>query len=100
MFFNRIFSYFSIFLFFCLIFAAIANAASEERIGLQNLHTRAIVYCYNNPKHSAEECASYYENKGYTRLRDIPYKTARFDNLTVDTYPTRRWRDGELTPRW
>ena len=68
MFFNRIFSYFSIFLFFCLIFAAIANAASEERIGLQNLHTRAIVYCYNNPKHSAEECASYYENKGYTRV--------------------------------
>jgi len=37
---------------------------------------------------------------GYVRLRDIPYKSANYDFLKTDTYPTRRWRDGETTPRW
>ena len=38
--------------------------------------------------------------KGYVRLREIPYKPADYDFLKTDTYPTRRWRGGELTPRW
>ncbi len=100
MFFNRIFSFGSIVIFFCLIFAAICHADSNHRIGLQNLQTRTVVYCYSNAQLSAEDCALHYEGLGYTRLRDIPSKTAHYDFLTVDTYPTRRWRSGELTPRW
>ncbi len=97
---TRILSICSIIAFFCLIFAASVFAATSDRIGLQNPFSREIVYCYANSRYSAEECASYFESKGYTRMTDIPTKTARYDFLTVDTYPTRRWRDGELTPRW
>ena len=69
-------------------------------IGLQNLNTREVVYCRKTIFVSAEECAARYEAKGYTRFRDIPYKTANYDFLKVDNYPTRRWRDSEVTPRW
>lgn len=69
-------------------------------IGLQNSFTREVVHCRNTFFTSAEECAQKYEAKGYTRFRDIPYKTANYDFLKVDNYPTRRWRANELTPRW
>lgn len=69
-------------------------------INLQNPFTRKIARCYNNNFSSAEECARYFEQHGFVRFRDIPYKTANYDFLHVDTYPTRRWRDSELTSRW
>ena len=69
-------------------------------IGLQNLNNRAVAYCFDNSENTAESCAQYLESKGYVRFRDIPYKTANYDFLKVDTYPTRRWRDAELTSRW
>ncbi len=100
MFFNRILSIGSIVMFFCLIWAAITHAAQDYRIGLQDQISRTVVYCYTNSHYTAEECATYFENQGYVRLRDIPQKPASYDFLTVDTYPTRRWRAGELTPRW
>ncbi len=74
--------------------------AENEEIGLQNLRDRTIVHCHSNGENSAEACARYFESKGYVRFRDIPYKTANYDFLKVDTYPTRRWRDSETTPRW
>ncbi len=69
-------------------------------IALQNLNTREIAYCYSNPVTSAEACAQHYEEMGFVRFREIPYKTANYDFLKVDTYPTRRWRDSEITSRW
>ena len=57
-------------------------------IRLQNLKTRIIVVCRE----------SFYETA--VRLTDIPYKVAKYDRLTKDTFPTRRWRNGERTPRW
>ncbi len=72
----------------------------EPYIGLQNLENRNVVRCYSNEEYSAEHCARYFEKFGYVRFRDIPYKTANYDFLKVDTYPTRRWRDSESTPRW
>ncbi len=75
-------------------------ANEEPFISLQNLKTRVIIRCYNSVYESAETCAQIYESEGYVRLRDIPYKIAKYDRLQVDTYPTRRWRPGERTPRW
>lgn len=75
-------------------------ANEAETIGLQNLDNRVTVYCHSNFFKSADSCAEYFEARGYTRFRDIPFKTANFDFLTLDTYPTRRWRDNERTPRW
>ncbi len=88
--------------FAALAFFGVDNcfAAENSRIGLQNIYTRAVVYCYANSQYSAEDCASYYETLGYIRMRNLPSKTAKYDFLAVDTYPTRRWRSGELTPRW
>ena len=78
----------------------ISKASSPYYIGLQNLRSRTVVYCYDNEEATAEQCATYYETQGYTRFRNIPARTAKYDFLTVDTYPTRRWRNGELSPRW
>lgn len=75
-------------------------ANEQRKISLLNPMTRNIIHCYTSAFTSAEECARKYENKNYVRFRDIPYKTANYDFLHRDTYPTRRWRMGERTPRW
>lgn len=75
-------------------------ANEQKQISLLNPMTRNIIHCYSTNNYPAEECARIYENKNYVRFRDIPYKTANYDFLTRDTYPTRRWRMGERTPRW
>ncbi len=75
-------------------------ANDADIIVLQNPQTRTIVECYTSDRNPAEYCAEQFEKRGYVRLRDIPYKPADYDFLKTDTYPTRRWRDGEITPRW
>jgi len=69
-------------------------------ITLQNPTTKQIVRCYATDDQPAEYCAKYFESLNFVRIRDIPYKTADHDFLTKDTFPTRRWRDNEQTPRW
>ncbi len=70
------------------------------KISLLNPISKYIVHCYTTAQVSSEECALTFEGKGYVRFRDIPYKTASYDFLHRDTFPTRRWRNGERTPRW
>lgn len=72
----------------------------QPYIILQQPQSRVIATCYRTEDVSAETCAKIFESKGYVRLRNIPYKTADYDFLKTDTYPTRRWRGGEDTPRW
>ena len=72
----------------------------EKVVSLQNLKTRTIVHCYDSVEQTAFECAKFFETQGYVKFRNIPYKTAEFDELKTDNYPSRRWRDGEVTPRW
>ena len=72
----------------------------EDMIGLQNLETRVLVYCYNSDEITTEECAQEFEKRGYVRLTDIPRLAAEYDYLKSDTYPTRRWRKDEKIPRW
>lgn len=75
-------------------------ANDQAYIILQQPTSRTIATCYQSADVSAEACAKIFESKGYVRLRNIPYKTADYDFLRTDTYPTRRWRGNELTPRW
>ena len=75
-------------------------ANEQGMIPLQNPTTKQMVRCYATDDQPAEYCARYFESQNFVRLRDIPYKTADFDPLTKDTFPTRRWREGEQTPRW
>ena len=104
---------FSLLLFFCLGACSWQETADlltfqkkpaygneQAYITLQQPMNRVVVTCYNSPDFSSERCAQIFEAKGYVRLRDIPYRTANYDFLQTDTYPTRRWREGELTPRW
>ncbi len=72
----------------------------QNTITLQNLTSRVVATCYSTDDVSADTCARLFESKGYVRLTNIPYKTANYDFLKTDTYPTRRWRGGEKTPRW
>ena len=72
----------------------------DNVIVLQDLNSRVLAYCYTSERNPAEFCAQQFEKRGYVRLREIPYKTADYDFLKTDTYPTRRWRGGEVTPRW
>lgn len=75
-------------------------ANDSQNIKLQNLKTRIIIVCRESFYETAETCARFYEKHNYVRLSDIPYKVAQYDRLTKDTFPTRRWRKGERTPRW
>ena len=72
----------------------------QTEIYLQEPFTRVIARCYASAEYAAKACATEFEKQGYVRIRNIPYKTARYDFLTKETYPTRRWRENELTPRW
>lgn len=72
----------------------------QDTIVLQNLTSRVIATCQSTDDVSADACARVFESKGYVRITNIPYKTADYDFLKTDTYPTRRWRGGEKTPRW
>ena len=72
----------------------------DAEIYLQEPFTRVIARCYASAEYAAESCAKSFEQKGFVRIKNIPYKTARYDFLTKDTYPTRRWRENERTPRW
>ena len=72
----------------------------ESQITLQNLKTRVLIRCYNSAEVSAEKCAQLFEEKGFVRLKNIPSQTADYDLLKTNTYPTRRWREGEKNPRW
>ena len=75
-------------------------ANEETEISLLQPFTRVIVRCYSTQYEPAETCAQFFEAKGYERFRNIPYKTAKYDFLKGNDYPTRRWRPGEITPRW
>lgn len=76
------------------------TSLKEAEIYLQEPFTRVVARCYASAYYAAEACAQQFEKQGYVRFKNIPYKTARYDFLTKDTYPTRRWRENELTPRW
>ena len=78
----------------------ITFANDSKVVYLQNLQTRTIVICRESAYETAETCAQYFEARNYTRFDEIPYKVAKYDRLTKDTFPTRRWRPGERTPSW
>ena len=72
----------------------------STEIFLQDPLTRIVARCYASAPDAANACAETFKSKGYVRLQNIPYKTARYDFLIGDTFPSRRWRNNELTPRW
>ena len=76
-------------------------ANAQDMILLQEVNTGDLVCCQNTYESTAEECAYALEQTDcYVRVQDIPYRTAKYDYLTTGTYPTRRWRENETSPRW
>ncbi len=76
--------------------------ATQSAEGILLIHpvTRTQVFCYDQPSESAIQCAENFRAAGYVLVTDIPQVTARYDFLRANTYPTRRWRNGETVPRW
>ena len=72
----------------------------EDVVSLQNLKTREIVHCRASLQHTSDECAKAFESMGYVRFKNIPTQAAEYDSLRTNTYPSRRWREGEKNPRW
>lgn len=72
----------------------------KSMISLVNQNTGELACCRDNEYTTAEACAKALEKECYTRVEDIPYRNSKYDFLTTDTYPTRRWRDNETSPRW
>ena len=72
----------------------------EPVILLQNQTTGELACCRDTVDVTAEECARAMEAECFVRVQDLPYRPAKYDFLTTDTYPTRRWRENEKAPRW
>ena len=78
----------------------ISAPQNNSMITLQEPKTREIAHCYSSGKTTAEECAKMMESTGFVRISDIPTQAAKYDVKKAETYPTRRWREGEKNPRW
>lgn len=75
------------------------NKYDKNQVIMENLNTRVLAYCRGSEE-EIEECVSMLENSCYIRISEIPHLAAKYDMLKTGTYPTRRWREGELIPRW
>ena len=75
------------------------NKYPQNQVILQNLNTRVLAYCRGNEEQIAY-CISRLEGSCYVRLSEIPKVTAKADTLRRGSYPTRRWREGDVVPRW
>ncbi len=69
-------------------------------ITLQHPLHRTVITCYKTMFMSAEYCAANHEAKGYVRLLDKTKMPAKYDLINNSTYPSRRWREEENSPRW
>ena len=83
-----------------VITLATTPANVQTVIFLVNQNTGETACCRDTATSTAEECAFALEKECFKRVEDIPYGTASYDVLKSGTYPTRRWRNGEQTPRW
>lgn len=72
----------------------------QNPIFLVNQSTGDTACCQDTPEVSAEQCAQALEAKCFKRVEEIPYGVASKDFLKDGTYPTRRWRENETSPRW
>ncbi len=75
------------------------NKYNATEVVLENLNTRVLVFCQGTAE-QAEDCARRLESSCYRRINNIPYLAAKYDSLRRGVYPGRRWREGELVPRW
>jgi hypothetical protein len=75
------------------------NKYEANQVIMENLNTRVLAYCRGSEE-EIESCVETLEASCYTRLSEVPYLTAKHDFLTRGTYPTRRWREGDVVPRW
>ena len=72
----------------------------QSVILLQHQTSGKLACCRDTADVTAEECARALEKQCFVRVQDMPYRPAGYDFLTKDTYPTRRWRENEKSPRW
>lgn len=62
--------------------------------------TRVKVICYERDGADAVACAERFRAQGYVLITDVPQFAGKYDFLQDGSYPSRRWRHGEIVPRW
>ena len=72
----------------------------NETVILQHPVTREVFYCESDGEISAAACAAELEEMGFVRLTDKPLFPGKDDLLQKGSYPPRRYRDNQNTPRW
>lgn len=94
-----------LFLTFLLSIAGCAFQKTPEPplpITLKHPWTRQIVRCPYNPQNKSQhkKCAYNLQNKGYVKIEHTSFLPAKYDFPQEGSYPSRRWRENELIPRW
>lgn len=56
---------------------------------LQHQTTGKLACCRDTGEVTAEDCARVLEAHCFVRVQDLPYRPAKYDFLTTDTYPPR-----------
>lgn len=71
----------------------------KKQIMLKDLNTRMIVFC-RGTEEQMEICAEKMTYAGYVRISQIPRVATKYDVAPQRGYPARRWREGDVVPRW
>lgn len=71
----------------------------KKQIMLEDLNTRMVVFC-RGTEEQMEACAENMTYAGYVRISQIPRVAAKYDVAPQRGYPARRWREGDVVPRW
>ena len=75
------------------------NKHYREQVIMQNLETRVLAFC-RGTEEAIDVCVERLSCIGFERITNVPKLPAKYDLAPNKGYPARRWREGEVIPRW
>ena len=75
------------------------NKHYREQVIMQNLETRVLAFC-RGTQEAIDVCVERLSCIGFERITNVPKLPAKYDLAPNKGYPARRWREGEVVPRW
>lgn len=75
------------------------NKHPINQVVMQNLESRVLAFCRGSQQ-AVDACVERLSCIGYVRVANIPKVPAKYDLAPAKGYPARRWREGEVVPRW
>ncbi len=75
------------------------NKHLDNQVVMQNLESRVLAFCRGSQQ-AVDTCVERLSCIGYVRVSNVPKVPAKYDLAPNKGYPARRWREGEVVPRW